>query len=39
MRTEHFIALDTHCSFSEMAAVNASGKIIERTTPLSGGGC
>lgn len=31
MRAEHFIALDTHCSFSEMAVVNASGKVIEQT--------
>lgn len=30
MRAEHFIALDTHCSFSEMAVVNASGKVIEQ---------
>lgn len=30
MRAEHFIALDTHCSFTEMAAVSASGQIIER---------
>lgn len=31
MRAEHFIALDTHCSFSEMAVVNASGKLVEQT--------
>lgn len=31
MRAEQFIALDTHCSFSEMAVVNAAGKVLEQT--------
>lgn len=30
MSTEHFIALDTHCSFSEMAVVSQSGRILKR---------
>ena len=30
MRTQYFIALDTHCSFSEMAVVTSSGKLVER---------
>src|ERR1043165_4893322 len=28
--SEHFIALDTHCSFSEMAVVSGSGRLIKR---------
>jgi len=32
MRTEYFIALDTHCSFSEMAVVTTSGKLLSRQT-------
>lgn len=30
MSTKHFIALDTHCGFCQMAAVNAAGKVIRR---------
>lgn len=30
MRSEQFIALDTHCSFSEMAVVSQAGKVIKR---------
>jgi len=32
MKAEQFIGLDTHCSFSEMAVVNARGKLLERQT-------
>lgn len=28
--TEHFIALDVHCAFSEMAAVTGTGKLVAR---------
>jgi transposase len=31
MCAAHFIALDTHCSFTEMAVVNGSGKLTART--------
>lgn len=30
MSSEHFIALDTHCSFSEMAVVSQSGRLLKR---------
>ena len=30
MSREHFIALDTHCSFSEMAVVSQSGRLLKR---------
>lgn len=30
MSTEHFIALDTHCSFSEMAVVTQNGRLLQR---------
>ena len=30
MLSEHFIALDTHCEFSEMVAVSASGRVVRR---------
>jgi transposase len=30
MGTKHFIALDTHCGFCQMAAINAAGKVIRR---------
>lgn len=30
MSTEYFIALDTHCSFSEMAVVTKTGKLVKR---------
>ena len=30
MSTEYFIALDTHCSFTELAAVSKSGKLAGR---------
>lgn len=30
MRTEYFIAFDTHCKFSEMAVVTTSGKLVCR---------
>lgn len=30
MSTHYFIALDTHCEFSELAAVSTSGKVVRR---------
>ena len=30
MRTEHFISLDVHCEFSEMAVVTRSGRLTKR---------
>jgi transposase len=30
MRTEHFISLDVHCKFSEMAVVTRSGRLTKR---------
>jgi predicted NBD/HSP70 family sugar kinase len=30
MSTKHFIALDTHGSFSEMAVVSQAGRILKR---------
>jgi transposase len=30
MRSKYFIALDVHCSFSELAAVNDKGKLVKR---------
>ena len=27
---EHFIALDVHCAFSEMAAMTRTGKVVEQ---------
>jgi transposase len=30
MSSEHFIALDTHCSFCEMAVVSQTGRILKR---------
>ena len=30
MSSEHFIALDSHCSFSEMAVVSQSGRLLKR---------
>lgn len=30
MSTIHFIALDTHCSFCEMAVMTKNGKLLQR---------
>jgi transposase len=30
MPTQHFIAFDTHCEFSEMAVLSSSGRIVKR---------
>ena len=30
MRTEHFIALDVHCVFCEMAVMTGCGRMTER---------
>ena len=31
MKRDHFIGMDVHCQFCELAVLNASGKVVERT--------